>query len=138
MWKEFKEFSFKGNVVDMAVGVMIGAAFGKIVASVVGDIVMPLLSVLTGRVDLSGMALTLGEGANAPVLNYGAFIQTILDFFVITLCIFGFVKGIAALRKQLDRKEEQTPAPAPRLCPYCVQPVDAAATRCPHCTSQLN
>lgn len=146
--EEFKEFAFKGNVVDMAVGVMIGSAFGKIVTSIVNDIFMPALSLITGSVNLSGLFLQLNfykddyvkyasaEEANAAgigTLNYGNFLQTIIDFLLISLCIFFFVKLISKLRK----KEEEAPKPAPRLCPYCKSEIAEDATRCPHCTSQL-
>lgn len=141
--KEFKEFAFKGNVVDMAVGVMIGGAFGKIVTSVVNDLFMPVLSLLTGGMDTSSLFVALGEGefktieeaqaAGVSTLNYGLFIQTVIDFILIALCIFGVVK----LMNRMKKKEEPAPAPAPRLCPFCCQPVDDNATRCPHCTSEL-
>ena len=141
--KEFKEFAFKGNVVDMAVGVMIGGAFGKIVTSVVNDLFMPILSLVTGGMDTSSLFIALGEGsfktieeaqeAGVATLNYGLFIQTVIDFILIALCIFGVVK----LMNKFKKKEEPAPAPAPRLCPFCCQPVDDKATRCPHCTSEL-
>ena len=143
MLKEFKDFAFKGNVVDMAVGVMIGGAFGKIVTSVVNDLFMPVLSLVTGGMDTSSLFITLGEGsfktieeaqeAGVATLNYGLFIQTVIDFILIALCIFGVVK----LMNKFKKKEESAPAPAPRLCPFCCQPVDDKATRCPHCTSEL-
>lgn len=141
--KEFKEFAVKGNVVDMAVGVMIGGAFGKIVTSLVNDMFMPVLSLITGGMDTSSLFVALGPGefktieeaqaAGVSTLNYGLFIQTIIDFLLIAVCIFAFVKLISKMHK----KEETAPAPAPRLCPFCLQPVDDKATRCPHCTSQL-
>ena len=145
--KEFKEFAMKGNVVDMAVGVMIGGAFGKIVTSLVNDMFMPILSLITGGLDTSSLFIPLGsapegvafktieeaQAAGVSTLNYGLFIQTVIDFLLIAVCIFGFVKLISKLHK----KEEPAPAPAPRLCPFCLQPVDDKATRCPHCTSQL-
>ena len=141
--KEFKEFAMKGNVVDMAVGVMIGGAFGKIVTSLVNDMFMPVLSLITGGMDTSSLFVALGPGefktieeaqaAGVSTLNYGLFIQTIIDFLLIAICIFAFVKLISKMHK----KEEPAPAPAPRLCPFCLQPVDDKATRCPHCTSAL-
>ncbi len=133
MWKEFKEFAFKGNVVDMAVGVMIGAAFGKIVTSVVNDLFMPLLSLLTGRINFADLAIPLGEGEEAAKFAYGNFIQTVVDFLLVALCIFLFVKLISKLRK----KPEEAPKPAPRLCPFCKMEIAKDATRCPHCTSEL-
>ena len=141
--KEFKEFAVKGNVVDLAVGVMIGGAFGKIVTSVVNDLFMPVISLLTGGVDLSSRFVALDGGtyatldeaaeAGAAVLKYGNFIQTVIDFLLIAICIFLYVKLISKLQK----KKEAAPAPAPRLCPYCRQEVAKDATRCPHCTSEL-
>lgn len=147
--EDFKTFAFKGNVIDMAVGVMIGTAFGKITASIVNDVFMPLLSLVTGSVNLSGLFLQLdfykdgytkyptaadANAAGIGTLNYGAFLQTIIDFLLIALCVFFFVKLISKLRK---KEEPAAPAPEPRLCPYCKSPIADEATRCPHCTSQL-
>ncbi len=147
--QEFKAFAMKGNVIDMAVGVIIGAAFGKIVSSLVNDIFMPLIGLITGAGNVSGMFVLLGENttgnanltleaakeAGIATLNYGMFIQTVIDFLLMALGIFLFVKLISNLRK----KPEPAPAaPDPRLCPYCKQPVADDATRCPHCTSQLD
>ena len=132
MWKEFKDFAFKGNVVDMAVGVMIGGAFGKIVSSVVDDLIMPLVSVLTGGVDFTSLGVKLSEGEDAAVFAYGNFIQTVVDFLIVAVCIFAFVKFINKLKK---------PAPAakpPRKCPFCLSEIPDEAMRCPHCTSQLD
>jgi len=137
MWKDFKDFAFKGNVIDMAVGVMIGTAFGGIVTSLVGDLLMPLLSILTGKVDLTSLSLTIGEGADAPVVKYGAFLQTIINFLLIAISIFLLVKGINSLRTRMSRKAPAEPAPDPRLCPYCKMQIDDAAIRCPNCTSHL-
>ncbi len=132
--KEFKAFALKGNVIDMAVGVMIATAFGKIVSSLVNDIFMPLLSLLTGRVDFTQLAITLNEGENASKITYGNFLQTIVDFVFIAICIFLFVKLINSFKK----KEVEKPAEPARLCPYCKTEIAKDATRCPHCTSQLN
>ncbi len=134
MWKEFKEFAFKGNVVDLAVGVMIGAAFGKIVSSLVNDIFTPILSLITGKIDFSTLAVKFGEGDGAASLNYGLFIQSVIDFILMALCIFLFVKFINKLKKPAPA----APAAPARKCPYCMSEVDPAATRCPHCTSQLS
>ena len=130
---EFKEFAMKGNVVDMAVGVMIGGAFGNIVTSVVNDLLMPLLSPLTGSIDFSSLAISMGEGEDAAKFAYGNFIQTTIDFLLMALCVFLFVKLITKLRK----KPEAAPAEPPRLCPYCKMEIAKDATRCPHCTSEL-
>ena len=134
MWKEFKDFAFKGNVVDLAVGVMIGAAFGKIVTSLVSDIFTPILSLITGKMDFSTLAVKFGEGEGAASLNYGMFIQSVIGFFLMAVCIFLFVKLINKLKKPEPVAEK----PAPRKCPYCLSEIDQAATRCPHCTSQLS
>ena len=107
--KEFKEFAMKGNVMDMAVGVIIGGAFGKIVSSLVDDVLMPAIGMLTGNVDFTKLALKIGEGENAAVLNYGTFIQNIIDFLIIALCIFLMIKGM----NKLTKKKEEEPAPEP-------------------------
>jgi len=133
IWKEFKDFAFKGNVIDMAVGVMIGSAFGKIVTSLVNDMFMPLLSVLTGSVSFTELAIPLGEGEEAAKFAYGNFLQTVVDFLLIAVCIFLFVKLITKLRK----KPEEAPKEPPRLCPFCKTEIHKEATRCPHCTSEL-
>lgn len=139
--KEFKEFAVKGNVIDLAVGVIIGGAFGKIVSSLVNDIFMPVISLLTGGANIGSLYLPLNgqnyasleaaKEAGAAVLNYGQFLQNIIDFLIIAFCIFLFVKGINKMKKPAA-------APAPvHTCPYCTQPVSEKATRCPHCTSEL-
>ena len=106
--KEFKEFAMKGNVMDMAVGVIIGAAFGKIVSSLVDDVLMPLVGMVTGNVDFTGLAFQIGEGEEAAVLKYGNFIQNTVDFISVAFCIFLMLKGI----NRLNRKKEE-PAPEP-------------------------
>lgn len=134
IWKEFKEFAFKGNVVDMAVGVMIGSAFTGIVTSVVNDLFTPILSIVTKGVNFASMGIKLGEGEEAAVFAYGNFIQTVVNFFLVAICIFALVKFINKLKKP-------APAPAPaapaRKCPFCMSEIDEKATRCPHCTSVL-
>jgi len=132
-WKEFKEFAFKGNVIDLAVGVMIGSAFSAIVTSIVNDIFTPLLSIITGKVDFSTLSVTIGAGESAPVLAYGAFLQAIVNFLMVALCIFLFVKAI----NKLHRKAPEAPKKEARKCPYCMSEIADNATRCPHCTSQL-
>ena len=141
---EFKKFALRGNVIDMAVGVIIGAAFGKIVSSLVSDMFMPLLTLLTGGIDISNQFLALNgqtyatlaeaQAAGASTLNYGLFIQTVIDFFLVAICVFAFVKGVNALRGL--HKEEPAPAPKP-TCPFCKEEVKEDATRCPHCGSEL-
>ncbi|MHC1786893.1 MAG: large conductance mechanosensitive channel protein MscL [Christensenellales bacterium] len=146
-FKEFKGFAMRGNVVDLAVAVIIGAAFGKIVSSLVNDIFMPLLSLLTGGLNVSSLfvqlaktevpyaTIELAKEAGVATLNYGLFIQTVIDFVLLALVIFIFIKLISNLRK---KEAAAAPAPAPRLCPFCKQPVADDATRCPHCTSELH
>ncbi len=106
--KEFKDFAMKGNVMDMAVGVIIGGAFGKIVSSLVDDILMPAIGMLTGGVDFSNLAVKLGAGETAAMLKYGMFIQNIIDFLIIALCIFMMIKAM----NKLIKKKEETPTPA--------------------------
>lgn len=142
---EFKKFAIKGNVIDMAVGVMVGGAFSKIVTSLVNDVFMPVLSLLTGKPDTANLFVALNGKTyetielavedGASVLKYGAFIQTVIDFLLIAICIFAFVKLVARLHKK--DAPPPAPAPAPRLCPFCMQVVDKKATRCHHCTSEL-
>lgn len=120
--QEFREFAVKGNAVDMAVGIIIGAAFGKIVSSLVKDVIMPPIGLLLGGVDFKGLFLTLGGGtyatlaqaqkAGAPTLNYGTFIQTVVDFLIIAFAIFLMVKGINALRRKEEKKPEEPPKPS--------------------------
>ena len=107
--QDFKAFALKGNVMDMAVGVIIGGAFGKIVSSLVDDVLMPLIGMATGNIDFANLSYQIGEGEGAAVLKYGQFIQNVVDFLIIALCIFFMVKAIAAL----NRKKEEEPAPAP-------------------------
>ena len=106
--KEFKEFAMKGNVMDMAVGVIIGAAFGKIVSSLVDDVLMPLVGMVTGNVDFTDLVFQIGEGEDAAVLKYGTFIQNTVDFIIVAFCIFLMLKGINKLNR---KKEEPVPEP---------------------------
>lgn len=133
--KEFKDFAFKGNVIDMAVGVVIGSAFTGIVTSIVNDLFTPVIAAITGSVDFSALSIALGEGENAPMLNVGNFIQTVINFFMVAFCIFMFVKFVNKMRKP---KVAPAPAKAPRLCPFCKSAIADDASRCPHCTSQLD
>ena len=142
MLKEFKEFAMRGNVLDMAVGVVIGAAFGKIVTSFVGDVLMPPLGLLLGKVDFSNLFISLSgtsypslaaaKAAGAATLNYGVFLNTVLDFLIVAFAIF-------LLIRQVNRLSKPAPAAAPttKECPYCIGAVPLKATRCPHCTSEL-
>ena len=134
MLNEFKEFALKGNVVDMAVGVVIGGAFSEIVTSIVNDLFTPLLACLFGDVDFTHIAIHLkGTGENAITLNIGNFFQVVFNFIVIALCLFSVVKAMNKLKKPAP----EAPKPEPRLCPYCKSEIAKDATRCPHCTSQL-
>lgn len=145
MWQDFKKFAFKGNVLDMAVGVMVGGAFGKIVTSIVNDLIMPLVSLLVGGLDFANWFVALDGGqyatvaeateAGASVLAYGNFISTVIDFFIIALCIFFFVRLFTKLSHKKEVPAE--PAKQPRLCPFCKSEIADDATRCPHCTSML-
>ena len=130
-WAEFKTFAFKGNVLDLAVGMIIGSAFTAIVTELVNDIFLPLMSLITGKVDFSEMQLKLWR----VVIPYGSFLQAVFNFAATALCIFFFVKAFNKLTS-LHKKEEPKKDP-PRLCPYCFSEIHKDATRCPHCTSEL-
>ncbi|MBM3151042.1 MAG: large-conductance mechanosensitive channel protein MscL [Chloroflexi bacterium] len=130
MLKEFRAFIMRGNVMDLAVGVIIGGAFGKIVASLVNDILMPLIGLLIGGIDFSSLSFTLGSATVA----YGLFINNIIDFLIIALVIFLMVKAL----NNLQKKPAATPAaPATKECPRCFSTIAIKATRCPNCTSEL-
>lgn len=137
MLKEFKEFAVKGNVVDMAVGIIIGAAFGTIVKSLVDDVIMPPIGLLLGKVDFSNLVITLKEAttdAPAVALRYGAFINTIISFLIVSIAVFFLVKGINSLKRQ----ETAPPAaPSTKECPYCFSTISIKAVKCPNCTSGL-
>lgn len=138
MFKDFKKFIMRGNVVDMAVGIIIGNAFKEIVTSLVDNIIMPAISCLIGKVDISGLSVTFGE----IHIAYGQFLNTILNFLIIAFSLFMAIKVVnkindlnkAALSK-LGRKEKEAPEPTTKKCPYCFSEIDIKATRCPHCTS---
>jgi large conductance mechanosensitive channel len=141
MLKEFKEFALKGNVIDLAIGIIIGSAFNKVVQSLVNDIIMPPIGMLMGRMDLSAMFVnlsgkqfeTLAEAkkSGAATLNYGLFINTMVDFAIMAFVVFIMVKQI----NRLKREEPAAPAPETKECPFCLSTVPLAATRCAHCTS---
>lgn len=137
MLKEFKEFAMRGNVVDMAVGIIIGGAFGKIVSSFVKDVIMPPIGLLLGNVDFSNLAITLQEKtaeAEAVKIKYGVFINTVLDFIIVAFAIFIVIKQM----NRLKRKEEAPPpVPTTKECPKCFSTIPIKATRCPNCTSEL-
>ena len=135
--KEFKEFAMRGNVVDMAVGIIIGGAFGKIISSLVNDIVMPPIGMLLGNADFSSLAVTLKEktGETAAVtLKYGLFITTVLDFVIVAFAIFIVIKQMNRLKK---KEVTPPPAPAAKECARCYSTIPIKATRCPYCTSEV-
>ena len=137
-FEEFKKFISRGNVMDMAVGVIIGGAFTAIVNSLVNDIFMPVLSLITGGFDIAGMSVSFGVGDNAATWNYGAFLSAVINFLLIALVIFCIIKAMnTAKDKMLKKQEEEAPAPTTKKCPYCMSEIDIQATRCPHCTSEL-
>lgn len=142
MFEEFKKFAMRGNVIDMAIGVIIGGAFGKIVSSVVNDVIMPPVGMLLGKMDFKNLFISLNgqeyatleaaKKAGAPVLAYGSFINTVMDFLILAFVIYLMVTQINKL------KPAKAPEPEPRLCPYCKTAIHEDATRCPHCTSKLD
>ena len=137
-FEEFKKFISRGNVMDMAVGVIIGGAFTAIVNSLVNDIFMPMLSLITGGFDIAGMSVSFGVGDNAATLNYGAFLSAVINFLLIALVIFCIIKAMNTAKDKMIRKAEEEPkAPTTKKCPYCMSEIDIQATRCPHCTSEL-
>ncbi len=141
MLKEFRDFAMRGNVVDLAVGVIIGASFGKIVSSLVNDVIMPPIGVLLGNVDFSNLAIKLKDPVlnekthavvtQAVMLRYGAFINTVIDFLIVAFVIFLFIKQINRLKKEPPKE------PTEKDCPMCCTHIPIKATRCPHCTSEL-
>ena len=144
MLKEFKEFALRGNMLDMAVGIILGAAFGNIVSSLVNDILMPPVGLLLGRVDFSNLFLSLSghpyatlaeaRAAGAPTLNYGVFVNVVMHFLIVSFAVFLLVRQINRLRR---RAEAQPAPPAARDCPYCLSSIPLQALRCAHCTSEL-
>ncbi|HPH98050.1 MAG TPA: large conductance mechanosensitive channel protein MscL [Anaerolineaceae bacterium] len=143
MLKEFKEFAMRGNVLDLAIAVIIGGAFGKIVTSFVNDIIMPPIGLLLGKVDFSGLYINLSGTAyeslakaveaNAPVIKIGVFLNTLIDFLIVAFVIFLLVRAI----NKLKPAPVPAPAPATKDCPYCCSVIPEKATRCPNCTSEL-
>ncbi|MBW6494201.1 MAG: large-conductance mechanosensitive channel protein MscL [Burkholderiaceae bacterium] len=137
MMKEFKDFAMRGNVVDMAVGIVIGGAFGKIISSLVNDVIMPPIGMAMGGVDFSKLAITLSEKtatAEAVAIKYGVFVNTVLDFVIVAFCIYMVIRGMNSLK----RKDVPAPAaPTTKDCPKCFSNIPIKATRCPHCTSEL-
>lgn len=148
MFKEFKEFAMRGNVVDMAVGIIIGGAFGTIVKSLVSDVIMPPIGLALGNVTFTDLFLTLKDGATAGpyatldaakeagavTINYGAFFDNVVSFLIVAFAVFMLVRSINALKKQ---EEAAPPPPTKKECPHCASEIPIKATRCPNCTSQL-
>jgi large conductance mechanosensitive channel len=144
MLKEFKDFIMRGNVLDLAVAVIIGGAFGKIIGSLVTDILMPPLGLILGKVDFSNLYINLSgipfaslaeaQAAGAPTLNYGLFLNNIINFVIVAAAIFAVIK----LANRLQRlKPSEKPAPTTKECPYCISAIPIKATRCPNCTSEI-
>jgi large conductance mechanosensitive channel len=145
MWKEFKEFAVKGNAIDLAVGVIIGAAFGKIITSIVEDLIMPPVGKLIGNLDFTnlyiplsdkitpGMALAEVKKAGLPVFAYGNFITVTINFLIVAFCIFMVVKAMNKMKRP-----SPTAAPVAKDCPACAMSIPIKATRCPHCTTELS
>ena len=142
MFKEFKEFAMKGSMVDLAIGIVIGAAFGKIITSLVSDVIMPPIGLLLGKVDFSSLFIDLsGKGyatlaeakaAGAATINYGLFLNTVIDFIIVAFVIFLIIKQINRMKR-----EEAPAAPVTKECPYCFTSIPVQATRCPNCTTEL-
>jgi large conductance mechanosensitive channel len=148
MLQEFKKFAMRGNVVDMAVGIIIGGAFGTIVKSLVDDVLMPPIGLLMGGVDFADLFVVLREGteaaapyaslaeaqaAGAVTINYGLFINSVIAFLIVAWAVFLVIRGM----NRMQRQEEAAPAPDTKPCPFCTSEIPLAATRCPHCTSEL-
>lgn len=154
MFKEFKEFATKGNVIDLAIGVIIGGGFQKIVNSLVNDLIMPFISIFTGKIDFNNMMITIGETS----IKYGSFITNVINFLIIAFSVFLMVRYINKLNKRFEeeasklnkklekknkffknrkKKEEPIPVPTTKICPFCLSEINIHASRCPHCTSVL-
>jgi large conductance mechanosensitive channel len=150
MFKEFKEFAMRGNVVDMAVGIIIGAAFGTIVKSLVADVIMPPIGLLLGNVDFANLFVTIEEGtsagpyatladakeAGAVTINYGVFFNEIISFIIVAFAVFLLIRNINRLKRE-EVKEEEPAEPTTKDCPHCFTTIPIKANRCPNCTSSL-
>ncbi|OLB04661.1 MAG: mechanosensitive ion channel protein MscL [Nitrospirae bacterium 13_2_20CM_62_7] len=144
MLREFKEFAMRGNVLDMAVGIIIGAAFGKIISSLVNDVIMPPIGLLVGNVDFSNLFINLSgqsyaslaaaKAAGAPVVAIGVFLNSVFDFLIVAFVIFLLIRQVNRTKRQT---EVPAVAPITRDCPFCWSSIPMKATRCPHCTSEL-
>jgi len=144
MFKEFKEFAMRGNVLDMAIGIIIGAAFGKIITSLVSDVIMPPIGLLLGKLDFSNLYINLSgqpyaslaaaKAAGASTINYGLFINTVIDFIIVAFVIFLLIRQVNKMKRQ---PEVASVVPTTKECPYCLSVIPVKAVRCPHCTSEL-
>lgn len=131
---EFKQFAVRGNVIDMAIGIIIGAAFGKIVDSLVKDVMMPPIGWLLGKVDFSNLKLDLADDVT---INYGAFLNNVISFIIVAFAVFVLIKGINKVQASVAKQEEAKAEATTKKCPYCKSEIAIDATRCPHCTSEL-
>ncbi|MCR4432592.1 MAG: large conductance mechanosensitive channel protein MscL [Caldiserica bacterium] len=142
MWKEFKEFALRGSLIDMTVGIILGAATSTLVKSLINDVIMPPIGMLLGKVDFSNLFINLSrthyaslaeaKAAGAPTINYGVFLNEVLNFLVVSFVLFLVIRQINRFRRK-----KEAPVPATKECPYCLSQIPSKATRCPHCTSQL-
>jgi large conductance mechanosensitive channel len=147
MWKEFREFAVRGNAIDLAVGVIVGGAFGKIVTSLVNDVLMPPIGLLTGGVDFSHLFVDLSgrsfaslaeaQAAGAPTLNYGVFLNVVIQFLLVSWAVFLLVRAINRARVRTEQPGAPEPSPSTRSCPFCITTVPVHARRCRACTSEL-
>ncbi|WMM25266.1 large conductance mechanosensitive channel protein MscL [Tissierella sp. MB52-C2] len=145
MLKDFKEFAVKGNVIDLAVGVIVGGAFGKIVTSIVNDMIMPVIGLLIGKVDFTNLFISLdgtkylslaaAKEAGAATLNYGVFINTVIEFLIISFSIFIVIRQLNKFNKKETEEESKA---STKTCPYCYTEINLKATRCPNCTSEIS
>lgn len=132
-FNEFKKFAMRGNVMDMAVGIIIGAAFGKIVDSMVKDIMMPPIGLLLGKVDFSDLKWKIADDVS---INYGVFLNNVISFIIVAFAVFVLIKSVNKLQEKMIKEEEA--APTTKKCPYCCEEIPLAAVKCPHCTSDLS
>ncbi|MFZ2414378.1 MAG: large conductance mechanosensitive channel protein MscL [Candidatus Cryosericum sp.] len=146
MWSEFKKFALKGSMIDLAIGVIIGSAIGKVITSLVNDVLMPPIGLLLGRVNFASLYINLSrtkyptfdaaKAAGAPTINIGLFLGAIIDFLIMALVIFLMVREMNRIRERSEKKVA-APAPTTKVCPYCKTEIPIDATRCPNCTSEL-
>jgi large conductance mechanosensitive channel len=148
MWNEFKKFALRSSMIDLAIGIIIGGAVGKVITSLVNDILMPPIGLLLGRVNFASLYINLGrtkyptfdtaQAAGAPTINIGLFLNAVIDFFLISLVIFVMVRAMNRLREMTEKKiVVAPPTPTTKECPFCKSEIAIDATRCPHCTSEL-